>query len=163
MRPDRSVCVCVFVFYVTCNDISVIYVTVEMCRRLKRKLYLLSGSQRHRHFVGFFNMPVLHRHWPPFLCGYSEKPPHLVDFYDTLGRFVVYGQLIKLLNVAAMLASSLCYKNNLQYDTQQSTTRLPWNTVFSATVLCSVNEMTALASVWLIHFPTFSLHLLNGI
>ena len=22
---------------------------------------------------------------PPFLYGYSEKPPHLVAFYDTLG------------------------------------------------------------------------------
>ena len=29
---------------------------------LKKKLYLRSGSQRHRHFVGFFNVPVLHRH-----------------------------------------------------------------------------------------------------
>ena len=29
---------------------------------LKKKLYLRSGSQCHRHFVGFFNMPVLHRH-----------------------------------------------------------------------------------------------------
>ena len=28
----------------------------------KLKLYLRSGSQRHRHFVGFFNVPVLHRH-----------------------------------------------------------------------------------------------------
>ena len=25
-----------------------------------KKLYLRSGSQRHRHFVGFFNVPVLH-------------------------------------------------------------------------------------------------------
>ena len=29
---------------------------------LKKKLYIRSGSQRHRHFVGFFNVPVLHRH-----------------------------------------------------------------------------------------------------
>ena len=29
---------------------------------LKKKLYLRSGSQRHRHFAGFFNVPVLHRH-----------------------------------------------------------------------------------------------------
>ena len=27
-----------------------------------KKLYLRSGSQRHWHFVGFFNVPVLHRH-----------------------------------------------------------------------------------------------------
>ena len=29
---------------------------------LKKKLYLRLGSQRHRHFAVFFNMPVLHRH-----------------------------------------------------------------------------------------------------
>ena len=29
---------------------------------LKKKLNLSSGSQRHRHFAGFFNVPVLHRH-----------------------------------------------------------------------------------------------------
>ena len=29
---------------------------------LKKKLYLRSWSQRHRHFTGFFNVPVLHRH-----------------------------------------------------------------------------------------------------
>ena len=27
-----------------------------------KKLYLRSGSQRHRHFAGFFNVPILHRH-----------------------------------------------------------------------------------------------------
>ena len=29
---------------------------------LKKKLYLRLGSQRHRHFVRFFNVPLLHRH-----------------------------------------------------------------------------------------------------
>ena len=29
---------------------------------LKKKLYLRSGSQRHRHFAGFFNVPFIHRH-----------------------------------------------------------------------------------------------------
>ena len=44
---------------VTINDISVIYVTARRCAGgLKKKLDLLSGSQRHRHFVGFFNVPV---------------------------------------------------------------------------------------------------------
>ena len=43
----------------TINDVSVIYVTAHRCvDRLKKKLYLRSGSQRHRHFVGFFNVPV---------------------------------------------------------------------------------------------------------
>ena len=41
------------------NDISVIYVTAHRCAGgLKKKLDLRSGSQRNRHFVGFFNVPV---------------------------------------------------------------------------------------------------------
>ena len=38
---------------------------------LKKKLYLRSGSQRHRHFVGFFNVPVLH-HMIQKLCLWRE-------------------------------------------------------------------------------------------
>ena len=46
-------------FNVTIYDISVIYVTAHRCAGgLKKKLNLRSGSQRHRHFVGFFNVPV---------------------------------------------------------------------------------------------------------
>ena len=41
---------------------SVIYVTSHICAGGLKKLYLRSASQRHRHFVGFFNVPVLHRH-----------------------------------------------------------------------------------------------------
>ena len=52
---------------------------------LKKKLNLRSGSQRNRHFLGFFNVPVLHRHGATLLNGDSEKPPHLVAIYDTLG------------------------------------------------------------------------------
>ena len=38
---------------------SVIYVTAHRCASgLKKKFDLRSGSQRHRHFVGFFNVPV---------------------------------------------------------------------------------------------------------
>ena len=49
-----------WLFYVTINDISVIYVTAHRCAGgLKKKLDLRSGSQRHRHFVGFFNVPGL--------------------------------------------------------------------------------------------------------
>ena len=49
-----------WLFNVTINDISVIYVTAHRCAGgLKKKLDLLSGSQRHRHFVGFFNVLVL--------------------------------------------------------------------------------------------------------
>ena len=46
-------------FIVTCKDISVICVTAHRCAGgLKKKLNLQSGSQRHRHFVGFLNVPV---------------------------------------------------------------------------------------------------------
>ena len=43
---------------------------------MKKKLYLRSGSQRHRHFLGFFNVPVADHPdtGPPFLNGYSESP-----------------------------------------------------------------------------------------
>ena len=49
-----------WLLHVIINDISVIYVTAHRCTGgLKKKLYQRSGSQRHRHFVGFFNVPVL--------------------------------------------------------------------------------------------------------
>ena len=49
-----------WLFNVTINDISVIYVTAHRCAGgMKKKFDLRSGSQRHRHFVGFFNVPVL--------------------------------------------------------------------------------------------------------
>ena len=71
---------------VTINNISVIYVTAHSrAGGLKKNLDIRSGSQRHRHFVGFFNVPVLHRHGSPFLYDYSETPPHLVAIYDRLG------------------------------------------------------------------------------
>ena len=38
------------------------YMWQHRCAGGLKKLYLRSGSQRHRHFVGFFNVPVLHRH-----------------------------------------------------------------------------------------------------
>ena len=78
-----------WLFNVTSNDISVIYVTAHRCAgglKKKLKLDLRSGSQRHRHFVGFFNVPVLaptRDH--PFLYGDSDTPPHLVAFYDHAG------------------------------------------------------------------------------
>ena len=60
---------------------------------LKKKLYLRSGSQCHRHFAGFFNVPVqVPTRGQPFY-GYSEKLPHLVAFYDMLGMQRTYSQL----------------------------------------------------------------------
>ena len=65
----------IWLFNVTYNDISVIYVTAHRCAGgLKKKLNLRSGSQRHRHFVGFFNVPVQAPTRDPPFYGYSEKP-----------------------------------------------------------------------------------------
>ena len=57
---------------VTFNDISVINCTTNRCESGLKKLDLWSGSQRHRHFVAFFNVPVqaptwchLPRNWTP--------------------------------------------------------------------------------------------------
>ena len=65
-----------WLLHVICKDISVIYVTVHRCTGgLKKKFDIRSVSQRHIHFVGFFNVPVqaLIRDQPFY--GYSEKPP----------------------------------------------------------------------------------------
>ena len=49
----------ILLFNVTIYDISVIYVTAHRCAGgLKKKLNIRSGSQRHKHFAGFFNVPV---------------------------------------------------------------------------------------------------------
>ena len=42
---------------------------------LKKKLYLRSGSKRHRHFVGFFNVAVLHRHGQARIWGGGVSGP----------------------------------------------------------------------------------------
>ena len=59
----------------------------------RRKLDQWSGSQRHSHFVGFFNVPVQASTRSSFLYGYSEKLPHLVAFYNTLGIRRTYSRL----------------------------------------------------------------------
>ena len=43
---------------ITCNDISVIYVTAHRCEGGLKKLDLRSGSQHNTHFVWFFNVTV---------------------------------------------------------------------------------------------------------
>ena len=52
---------------------------------LKKKFDLRSDSKRHRQFVKFFNVPVQAPIRGQPFYGYSEKPSHLVAFYDTLG------------------------------------------------------------------------------
>ena len=79
------------VFYVTCNDISVIYVTTQLCRRNEEVVVPTVGLPTPKTFRRvFFNVPILHRHGTTLLYGYSEKPPHLVAFYDTLGIRIAF-------------------------------------------------------------------------
>ena len=56
-RMSGSLSLSLLVFYVTCNDISVIYVTAQVCRRTEEEV-----APTVRNFAGFFNVPVLHRH-----------------------------------------------------------------------------------------------------
>ena len=72
-------------FNVTFNDISVIYVTAHRCAGGLKKLNLRSGSQRHRHFVGFFNVPVQAPTRDPPFTVIPRNHPILVSFYDTHG------------------------------------------------------------------------------
>ena len=72
---------------VTCNKLfSVIYVTAHRCSGgLKKKFGIQSGSQRHGHFVGFFNVPVQApiRNQPFYTFIPRNRP--LIAFYDTMG------------------------------------------------------------------------------
>ena len=69
-----------WLFNVTINDISVIYVTAHRCAGgLEKKLDLRSGSQRHRRARPSTDTG------PSFLYGDSDTPPHLVAFYDHAG------------------------------------------------------------------------------
>ena len=76
---------------VTCNDISVLYVTANRCAgRMKKKLNQWSGSQRHIHFVEFFNVPVqAPTRDKPFYTLFRETAPfsrilrHAGDAEDT--------------------------------------------------------------------------------
>ena len=91
-----------WLFNVTCNDISVIYVTAHRCAGGLKKLNLRSGSQRHRHFVGFFNVPVQAptRGHPFYTVIRWEYGRHILD----LGRILVKRVLLELLFVFLLLS-----------------------------------------------------------
>ena len=59
------------------------------CAGRLKKLYLRSGSQRHRHFGGFFNVPVLHRHGATLFKVVPRNRP----FYGTQGIRRTYSRL----------------------------------------------------------------------
>ena len=70
------------------------YVTAHRCAGgLKKKLDLRSGSERHRHFVGFFNVPVLAPTRGQPFYDYSEKPPISVAFSTRMGTRKTYSLL----------------------------------------------------------------------
>ena len=57
-----------------------------MCRRTEEEVVPTVGLPRHRHFAGFFNVPVLaptRDH--PFYTVIPDTSPHLVAFYDHAG------------------------------------------------------------------------------
>ena len=60
---------------------------------LKKNLCLQSGYQRHRHFVGFFNVPIQAPTRGHSFYSYSEKLPHLLTINVTLGIRRTYSHL----------------------------------------------------------------------
>ena len=75
-----------WLFNVTINDISVIYVKAHRCAGGLKKLDLRWGSKRHRHFVRFFNVPILaptREH--PFYTVIPTHRPIKSPFTITLG------------------------------------------------------------------------------
>ena len=86
------ICFVYLLFNVTFNGIVVIYVTAHRCAGGLKKFDLRSGCQRHRHSVGFFNVPVQAPTRDQPLYGCSEKPP----LFDTLGIQRTYSHLKSL-------------------------------------------------------------------
>ena len=60
---------------VTINDISVIYVTAQMCKGTE-EVRPTVGLPRHRHFVGFLNTPVWAPTWVQPFYVYSVNSPN---------------------------------------------------------------------------------------
>ena len=83
------------VFYVTCNGISVIYVTAQMCRRTEEEVVRTYGRAPNAIDIsqGSFTCPSYTDTWLPFLYVDSDTSPHLVAHYDTLGIRRTYSQL----------------------------------------------------------------------
>ena len=80
-----------------------------MCRRIE-EVEPTVGLPRHRHFLGFFNVPVQTPTRDPPFYGYSEKPPH---FSRLLRHVWGYGGHILDLNPRAPTGS--VRHNNTHY------------------------------------------------
>ena len=82
--------------------------TVHVTAQRLKKLDLRSGSRCHTHFVGFFNVPVQAPTRATLFLRYSEKPFHLVAFYDTLGIWRTQSQL----NPQVLTGEKICARHS---------------------------------------------------
>ena len=100
------------VFNVTINDISVIYVTAHRCAGGLKKLDQRSGSQRHRHFVGFFNVSVqAPTHDQPFYTVISTHCPNESPFttHWGYGGYIVDSTPLALTRVVHDVRLGYCF------------------------------------------------------
>ena len=82
---------------------------------LKKKLDLRSGSQHHRHFVGFFNVPVLAPTWDhPFYTVIPTHRPIQSPFTITLGIRRTHSRL----NPPGPHGRPKCWQMNVWKDRQ---------------------------------------------
>ena len=93
----------VLVFYVTCNDISVIYVTAQMCRRTEEEVVPKFGSNA-MDKTFFIRLLV------------SEKLILLVAFYDTLGIRRTYSRLSPRILTGDYAVTSLVKVHPVKYN-----------------------------------------------
>ena len=90
---QQNVCSRVGVYWCFTSHATIFqsYMWRHRCAGGLNKLYLRSGSQRHRHFGGFFNVSVLHRHgttlfirWFRHTALFSRLLRHAGDMEDLL-------------------------------------------------------------------------------
>ena len=121
---------------------------------LKKKLYLQSCSQCHRHFVGFFNVPVLHRRGATL---FSSPEPKARVSYCHRAPSVVRPSVRPSSSVRPSgvnfhifdFSSETAERNSTKLDRKQDLNALYQVCVFRAD---RKNKMAALASDWLRHF-----------
>ena len=100
-----------WLFNVTINDISVIYVTAHRCAG-GLKLDLRPDSQRNRHLVGFFNVPVqATTRGDPFIRLFRETAPFSRPFYDPPGIRRTHSRLNPRVLTGGYLLTKWKYKN----------------------------------------------------
>ena len=104
-----------------------------MCTRTEEEVDPRSGSQRHRHFVWFFNVPVqaLTRDHPFY--GYSETPPH---FSHLLQHAWGYGGPIRILHPKGSHREDLLLQTG------------PWLVTFSYNVASARQNLLAISLGW---------------